>query len=212
MAARGTLEVEHLLRAAKSGTPGFAAQLDALSREMGWPTEIPDGDTSDTIPICFGAWARVVSMYARGGFDGLRSIALEHGYLDLVLALAEELRTPAALAFVLAVGADLLAQPDADFHRSTALASTLNILLRLPSLAVFLGPDQASLVREFLHTLARRAPSDNVRGTAYCALRYVGDAETLRLLEALPRLGGEWAQAQEACKRGVAKRLKQAKV
>ena len=36
MARRGTLEVEHLLRAAREGSSSLADELDAVATAMGW--------------------------------------------------------------------------------------------------------------------------------------------------------------------------------
>jgi len=209
MAHGGTLEVEHLLRAAKYPAPEFADELDALSEEMGWSCDIPEPKPPHPVP--FGAWTRVVSAYSRSGFEAVKALRSEPRYFSLLMALVEELHTPEALAFALQIGEDFLKRPSSDPERALQLAGTINMLLSFkPRLQ--LSEAQEATVRAFLHALARDASTDLVRGTAYCALRYVGNAETLQILRELPPLRDHWASAQEACKRAVSKRIKATRV
>lgn len=209
MAHRGTLEVEHLLRAAKHPAADLADSLDSLAEEMGWNSSDRGDLPTGTVP--FGQWTQVVSAYCRGGFASLGGFRATDLHFSMVLALIEQLRTTDALSFALELGAGLLENPSEDPSRSLRLAATLNLLLSFkPRLS--LSRESKAKVRDFLHKLALLNSADHARGTVYCALRYVGDAETLNLISNLPPLRDHWASAQDACKRAIAKRLKDARV
>lgn len=64
-------------------------------------------------------------------------------------------------------------------------------------------------IEEYLDKVIRTRLGDvPLLGTAYCALREVGDGDTLVRLKGYPRLPPPWDGAKRACERAIRARLK----
>jgi hypothetical protein len=204
-AKAGTLEVEHLLCAAKLGIPGLAVELRRLSAELHWPSEgsLPDG--SRVVP--FGRWAEIVALYASDGYDGLASAAADPTNTKCILGLLEELKTPEALAFLLEDYALLIDGPKSDLPKALQIAGTLNNILSFKPL-VPITSSQAQSIQDFLLALYTFVEREADRATVVLALRGVGDEAALEFVSALPEFAEPWSTVKATTIRSLRKRIR----
>lgn len=202
LATRGTLEVEHLLGAARQPSLSLADALEELALAMGWPL----APCFPEVPL--RAWVEVVCVYCRKGYPGLLEAAYKPDVLPFVLGLLEELRTSEALSAVIRlveIHRDrLLSSPE----QAAQIAGALNLLSMNRRDR---GPSEAERVagRDFLHDAFTRVSADNHRASMLCALRYFGDETSLPFISACPSLPPYWEPTRAAAVRRIRKALKQ---
>src|SRR5947207_1975199 len=66
-----------------------------------------------------------------------------------------------------------------------------------------------SQLRTFLHAVVRQKLSEKERGTVVCALRGVGNDESIELISNLPKFGGSWKGLELSAGKAIRKRLRQ---
>jgi hypothetical protein len=147
MAKRNTLEVEHLLKAAKARTFGLRHELDLLSRELGWSDTPYPAPGIHVVPLA--RWALIVGTYAEEGFSGLSPLACDEQNASYILAVIEEVKNEEAAVSMLAFFRNILLDPSVNIETARHLASACNVLFSLKG-----GPsptdDQAQMVQRFL--------------------------------------------------------------
>jgi hypothetical protein len=203
-ALAGSLEVEHLLREAKLGTPGLGQLLLQLSEQLGWSFEGLAPDGSRRVPLA--AWATVVAAYSNAGLPGLQSFARDSTFAPFVIGVAEELKTSEALAFLLKAFASAVAQPERDLEVSFCLARALNLMLSFKPAAP-VQEDQSEVIQLFLFRLHQLARTEAEAAVALLALRGVGSADAAAFVRASAHLAPPWAEVQATVLRAIRKRL-----
>jgi hypothetical protein len=203
MDLRGTLEVEHLLRAARqASSPSLADALDELAIARGWPLDpcFPE------VPM--GTWVRVIGVYCREGHAGLIAAASNPDMLAFVLGLLEDLRTEEAMSTVIRLAKIYRERLLENLEQAGQVAAALNVAaMRKPKGT----PDEAERIdgRDFLHDALLRATAEHHKGTILCALRYFGDETSLPLICSCQPLAPHWESARSATIRAIRKALKQ---
>lgn len=203
MAARGTLDVEHLLRAARQPSVDLADALDELAVAMNWRL----ASCYPEVPL--GMWVRVVGVYCREGYAGLLGAASEPDMLPFVLGILEELRTDEALSTVIRIAHTYRERLSGSTEQAGQVASALNLTaINSPRRGPFEAERHAG--RDFLHDALTRVVADHHRGAIFCALRHFGDDTSLPLISTCcPPLPRHWKATRGAAARGIRKAMKQ---
>jgi hypothetical protein len=206
-AADGSLEVEHLLKAAALGGANDVPFLRALKSEHGWPDAGRQG-RSRVVP--FGRWSDTICRFWEDGYQGLVQLASQSvEAVEFCVSVLEELRTPDSVSALLAIGGPVIERPAADPGLAVGLADGFNVVLSFkggPSIA----PAVERQVREFLHRLLAAELTEAQRASAVCALRGVGDAESVALVQSLPPFAGSWTGLERSAVTQIRQRLRRA--
>jgi hypothetical protein len=205
-ALRNELEVEHILRAAKTRTEGLAELLRNLVTECSWTDGRKFADGSMEVP--FRKWAVVGATYCESGCSGLVALVRqEASYLTFVLAMLEEVKNDEAVASVLTLTGVLLDDPGRDLKASRAIAESFNSLLFIRS-SLMVSANDARRIRLFLHALIGSKADDTARAMAIYALRPVGDETSVALLQGLKSLEYPWTDAPGIAIREIKKKMR----
>jgi hypothetical protein len=202
-ARKGTLEVEHLLKIGASNPPGLAEAVQRLSDELQWPRFRPIGGGALKVPLA--DWADVVIAYARFGLAGLEPLLSRARYASLVLALLIEIRSSEAVEALLQLFHQTVQAPGSNLERSLEVASAVNLLLSFKNPPSISG-EQETRLRGFLHQLLGQHLTEAQRATVICALRGVGNSETLDLLRSMADFNYSYAGLKASAIRAVRKR------
>ena len=130
------------------------------------------------------AWVDAVCAYLEGGYDQLRKHAGRAP--SFALAVLEELATEEAASTALAIARDTK-------ERDTLFGAvdTLNLLLSFKPAFVF--PEaQCKKARDLLHARLSEKLTESQASSVYCALRGVGDDESIALLQGRGDLKGAY--------------------
>lgn len=200
-AARGTLEVEDLLRAAREPTLTFADELDELASMMHWPLDpcFPD------VPL--GTWVTVIGIFCRKGHDGLLEASWETRMLPFVLGLLEELKTDEALCTAIRIAERYGDRLSSSPEQTGRIAAAMNLIAMTRSTHALSETDRRA-ARDFLHGALTREEAERHRGTIFCALRYFGDETSLPLISSCPSLPPHWEATRRAAVRGIRKSIR----
>ena len=174
-AADNSLEVEHLLRVAAIGNAVDAPFLRA-SAEHGWSDT---GYEDPNLAVPFSRWVDTVCRFLEDGHAGIVRLAGESPRdAEFCIGLLEEMPTAESVSSLLAIGKRLVEPPDANPELAVRLANAFNILLSFkgaPTVALAIEGE----IREFLHRLLATNLNEAQRASAVCALRGVGDADSV---------------------------------
>jgi hypothetical protein len=192
--ADDSLEVENLLKVASCGSAADAALLRQLKADHRWSNS---GKSGGSLVVPFGRWADTICCFLEEGHDGLVRLAhRDRKFTEFCMAVLEEVKAPAGVEAVLAIGKGVQANP----ALTRKVVYALNMLVGGAD-AVAVDAALAERAREMLHPLLKAARTEFDRASVVGALAHAGDAETLAILETLPpfrqKFGGQrWALKQ----------------
>lgn len=201
-ARRNTLEVEHILKAARLRISGLREELERLAVELDWSLKAYPADGTHVVP--FAKWGQVAGVYSEEGMQGLE----QFGYADstFVIAMLEELHSAEALQAALDIYSRVVEEPAHDLKIAGQLATLFNLLLNNKG-AVEATATQAETVRVFLTSVIQVAARPADIATAVYGLRSVGNESSLAALSQLTLLPEPWGDAVKIAERAIRKRL-----
>jgi len=204
-ARRNTLEVEHILAAAKARVPGLNEELQRLSSKYGWSASTHLADGTHVVPLA--KWAEIAGAYAAKGIGALAPLAAKPENAGYVIGLLEEVRSQEALGALIEFFSCTMTAPKTAPETAWRLVQAYNQLLCTKN-AVSASPEQSAQVRRFLTLFLREASTDaQVAWVAY-ALRGVGDASSIELVMGMKDLPYPYQSAKTDAIRFIRKRLR----
>ncbi len=207
-AADNSLEVEHLVKVAELGDASDAPFLRALKEEHSWSDT---GQEGSKLVVPFGRWAETICRFLEDGYPGLVQASRDSAEAtEFCVSVLEELKTAASVSAILAIGGPVLERPLANVKLAARLANAFNLLLSFKD-APLIAPAVERKVRELLHRLLAAELSEVQRASVVCALRGVGDAESVALVASLPPFQRSWAGLEQSAVRQIKQRLRRAK-
>ncbi len=200
-----SLEVEHILRAAREGVPGLSAELLNLTHRCGWSftTHLPDG--THVVPLA--KWAAVASAYADHGFAGLHEMAADEASAPYVIGLLEELNTSDAIDALLNIFANILEEPSTNQAATHRLVQAINLLFSVKSSPAS-AAKQRLVCTKFLNKTLLLAGTNAQRALVMYAMRGTGDASCLEALSTVQDAEPPYAGAKAAAIKAIQKRLR----
>lgn len=202
-ARNNSLEVEHLLAAAKARVPGLKEELARLSSELAWSESIYLSDGSHVVPLA--KWALIAGAYAEGGIASLTALATEQGNASYIIGLLEELSSAEAVSALLRLFQEVMRNPQANLEMAHRLTVAFNQLLAIKG-AISPSEEQAGCIRDFLMECYKVASTDNQKTLVIHALRGVGNSASLQFLASLHGLSEREEAARNAAVRIIRKR------
>jgi hypothetical protein len=204
-ARANTLEVEHILAAARERIPGLRQELLQLSDEHRWsPTPFP-AEGIHVVPLA--KWAEIAGVYAEGGIPALQVLAEQEENHTYIIALLVEVHSQDAAQALFDLFAAVLDAPSWDCEVVPELVDALNSLFSLPK-SLTPSDQQAAGARSFLMKLFAMASTTTQRGHVVCALRGVGDHSTVNFLSTLDAFPYPWEGIEKQALRAVRTRLR----
>jgi hypothetical protein len=196
-ARRNALEVEDVLKVACIGAPPDAETLRALAAELDWSRGV--GGAGNDVPL--GLWADVACTFLEKGYEGLDTLSQDEPMVPFCLGLLERLKTPACFELL-----NRLAERVEKHETRMKVASTINLVCSFDG-APLLSPVTEESVRRWLHGLLVAARSPHEQAVVVCALRGVGDTESIDRIRRLPPFAEPWKHIEKTSARAIKKRL-----
>lgn len=201
--ATNRLEAEDLLRVAVRGDAADAPFLRELDREHNWPRK-----GKGIVPL--GLWNDTVCCFLERGYDGLVELATARAtrsrYLEFCTAVLEQLKTPQSIDTLIEIGGSAMRSPGEDLSLSLLITDAFNLILSFHK-APEIDSEVASKIRQFLHKMLRLDLVEDQRASVVCALRGVGDEESLVLMQELAELEYPYRGTKTSAIRMIQKRL-----
>jgi hypothetical protein len=202
-AKRNDVEVEDLLAVATCGDSAAITVLQELQKTYQWSESDRVGH-GRVAPL--GRWAKVVCRYLRDGTQGMADLALadDEPELDREMAISvlEEIKTADSVRALIRVTGTMKLTTAKGRARALDIVAAFNMILsfyRGNDLALDEGEVKA--IRAFVHCFLDVATTENEISTAYCALRAVGNEESLARIQIRPPLRRAFKGVEEiVCK------------
>jgi predicted transcriptional regulator len=205
-AEKHELEVEDIINLSATRDPEVSILLQEIKEMMNWPTtRIENENGSITPPM--GMWADVATEYILNGYDGLYELAQDEQKVSFVISFLEEYKTTESVAVLLKIS-DLYSA-NISLHKNTLIdiVSGLNLLLSFPG-----APEIEELTcqkaRELIHKVLNVCESQAEYSTTICALRGVGNEDSIKLIAKVPKLVDAWSGTESLVKKAIKKRMK----
>jgi hypothetical protein len=183
-AAKGDLEVEHLVAFAVGGDRSAAPAIRELKARHKWPHSHLVGGRH-VVPL--GRWADVTCSYLEGGCDALLAYARrpEADAFSFAVHVLSELKSAPAAAALAELSREVAAALPRRLAEAKTLADAISVTMSFDG-APALDRPTAATIRSFLHRLLSQDLNVPWRLTAVYALRGVGDEDSIRLISSMP--------------------------
>lgn len=189
-----TLEVEDVLDSARTGNSSTAKFIMDLAGKHSWE-DFEETGGRRRVPL--RTWSKVVALYMEKNHYGLSSLVRDKDgkYLDtakFVASVLEHVHTRESFLMLLSNFSEIFENPCGNSELCKKLVESINLLLSFPP-KINVEISEAEVVRGFLHKLLESANDNNELGNIYCALRAVGNQQSIVLMQNRPLLSNEWA-------------------
>lgn len=201
LAETNSLEVEHIIEAAFSRDENIAKELESLSENLNWPE---DNRVGDDLVVPLAKWSRFACVFIGSGYEGLvDSYETEN---DFSLAFLSEYKTPESISAVLQIGKRL--GKEASLKSKNDIASSINSILSFDDKPNVAATELAE-ARELLHSYFIPDLDQPMQATIYCALRGVGNQESIDLISSQKKLIGAWIGTETAVIKAIKKSMRE---
>ena len=205
-AAKNDLEVEHLTEFAVIGDARAVPVIQELRAKHDWSPSNHDGD-ANIVPLA--RWSEVVCNYLEGGCDALVEYARspEQESLYFAVSILAKVKSAACVLSLAELSADIATALPARVKDGVKLADAINLTLSFknPPPAY---PDTAMQLCSYLHAMLLQDLNEHERARIVCALREVGDEESIRLIGKLPKFKGAWVGLESLACKVIRKRIR----
>jgi hypothetical protein len=206
LASKNDVEVEHLMKFAVLGDISAVPVIRELQAKHYWY----ETDRNDVVNCAYLApWVEVICLYLEGGCDALVSYARKKQEKSFYFAVAvlEELKSTASILAVAELCSDVANELPISIEDAVKLARAINFTLSFKNPPKIYAHTIIQL-RNFLHALLSQNLNQATRATIVCALRGVGDEESIRLINELPKFSEPWLGLELLACKAIRKRLK----
>ncbi len=189
-----SLEVEDIIDLAVANNKDSIDFLKNSIKDYQWE-DFLEAKRSNKVPLA--TWSSIVIAYLEGGYKSLkRYVISESGdYLDtsrFVIGVLENIKSRETIKEIINLFGELLLSPNIDYELSKKLIKAINLLMSFPP-AVEVDDKDKRILRFFIHKfLSFYGDEDGCRYIALCALRGVGNSNSIEIIESYPKLTGSY--------------------
>ena len=200
------LNVEDIIKVSSSRDPDISIILQEIKERMSWPTNLVENVDGSIIPP-MGMWIDVASEYIVNGYDGLFELAKDENKVRFVIGFLQEFKTTESVNVLLRISDIYSVSSNCQKNTLIKIISGLNRILSFPGAPV-IEDSTRSKARELIQESLKLCNSQSEYGNLLCALRGVGDEESIKLISIVPKLVGEWSGTESIVKKAIKNRLK----
>ena len=206
---KNEFNVEDIVKFAVDYNVDGISFLSSSIEEFSWKG-IEDENDENVPP--YKTWALIVISYLESGFLGLDKYVTseEGGYLDtatFVIAILDDIKTSESVECLVNLFGEIIENPAKNHELSRILIKAFNIILSF-SKDINLKASDKIVIREFIYKyLALFGSVDSDRASAFCALRGVGDNESIKKIKNYPKLGNPYKGIEKIIIKEIKARL-----
>jgi hypothetical protein len=204
-AAKNDVEVEHLTEFAILGDVRAIPVIREIQDKYGWSSS-NQADGAHVVPLA--RWADVVCTYIEGGCDALVAYARgpDSESTHFAIQILGDVKSEACVLALADLSEDIIKDLPARLKDGLKLADAINFTLSFKS-PPYVNPETIRRLYTFLHILLQQDLNEPQRGIVVCALRGVGNEESIHLIRKLPCFTGPWAGLESLACKAIRKRL-----
>ena len=203
---RHSVEVEDLLKFAILGDAKAVPVIRELESKHGWSRS----DHNNNVRIVpMARWADVVCEYLSGGCNALVAYArkADTDSLNFSISVLEVLKSTESAIALKELSSDVVrALPDRLID-AIQISDGINLTFSFKN-APDISKDTECELRTFLHRILKQDLRSHDRARVVCALRGVGNEESIQIISGLEQFDGAWSGLQAIACDAIRKRLK----
>ncbi len=194
------INVEDLLVLLKIEDSIVVSHLRFLAEKYDWKKV---DETDNEVP--FGSWVDVICLFFECGYESLYDLATSNSRMvGIVLGVLEELKNQEALNIVNSIVRFYLTT-DKNLDVIKRGVSSINLMLSFDD-KIVITPKTNIEVKEIIYNfieiidqnVKETESQENYISIAYCALRRVGDQETIEIIKKRPKLEASYYKGLES--------------
>jgi len=181
---KGELEVEDILGLVKTGTASLIPDLKILK------SEIARKDSYSALSVPYDRWIEIVCEFLEHGYARLVEIAHRDKYLaKFAISALEAAKSREGFLGIITIMKSYNLNDSLDYKNYVKCISAINLMISFDDEIKF-SEEESTLARTLIHnylnfTKEKLANESDII-TAYCALRKIGNFESLSILKKMP--------------------------
>ena len=155
--------------------------------------------------------ADMICAFLEGGYDRIESLTLDHlpdqSQITFTAGLCEDLKTSEGVGVLLRLAQAISPLEPHTIESAVRIGESLNLILSFDN-APRIDEQTEDKVRQFLHECLQQELTAPQTAVVCYALRGVGDEESIKQIQAQPKLDGTWKGTESSVIRAIRKRVK----
>lgn len=185
LAESNDLNVEDIIEAAQTRDAVVSRVLRELQQKYRWPERSIRNENGGLTPP-MGMWVNVACAFIESGYKGIIEFSDSPEKAHFALSFLQECNEKEAIEAILKI-----VEKHNGKNTLFEAVKAFNLILSFPD-APALNDEMTKSVRGLIHHCIGLSETDTELGTSLCALRGVGNDESIALMSGLPRLKGSW--------------------
>jgi len=182
-----SIEVEDILDCAQSQDQNIVSSLRKIADENQW---LGNSEVGGGVPYL--SWIETVVVFLTYGIEGLNKLRKnDDSFSGYILTLLASFHSNEAMKALRELFSDELSDPKLDEDVSSKMITAINQTMSFAP-KVILDVSTENSFRNFLHEILDETQDDITRANVYCALRGVGNDDSIYKITTFPPLGGAW--------------------
>ena len=180
------IEVEDILKLVKKIQPrSINDDLNELKLQI-------STNYDEEVSILFNKWIDIVSIFFEKSYNGLIEIALQNkNFAPFAISVLEETKTSEGLKSLIEIIRNSKLKDNDGYKSILDSIAAINMMISFDD-DIFIAPEDSesakSLIHDFLKFNKENTFNEGDVVVAYCALRKIGDLETIKLIKNMPAL------------------------
>ena len=180
------IEVEDILKLVKKIQPrSINDDLNELKLQI-------STDYDEEVSILFNKWIDIVSIFFEKSYNGLIEIALQNkNFAPFAISVLEETKTSEGLKSLIEIIRNSKLKDNDGYKSILDSIAAINMMISFDD-DIFIDPEDSestkNLIHDFLKFNKENIFNEGDVVVAYCALRKIGDSETIKLIKNMPTL------------------------
>lgn len=203
-AKKHDLNVEDIIEISHSRSPDMVKILLDIKKELGWISESILHDNGNITPP-MGMWVDAACIFIRDGYKGLIDFSKKTNQAEFAIAFLQEYKTVESVSSLLSIGLYYLGEPEKNKEILIKITGALNLILSFSG-APNIDEADCEQARVIIHKCLSLCTNQSEIGSVICALRGVGNEESIKLISALPKLENEWEGTEKIVTKAIRKR------
>ena len=206
-ADKNEIEVEDIISVCETRDPKLVPYLRSLKERFNYKDNLVVHDNGSITPP-MGAWIKIGCIYIEDGFEGLLELSKDESKISYCLSFLEQYKNRQSAQALIKIVDRYGAVTENEYELIMDIISSINIMFSFDE-SPEITPEEKASHRNLVHRTISLCKTDSDLAIAMCALRGVGNADSIALVKSMPKLQGAWSGTEKIVAKEINKRLRQ---
>ncbi|WP_067522809.1 hypothetical protein [Endozoicomonas ascidiicola] len=200
------INVEDIVELSLSRNPDVVDVLKEIKEKLQWPNEAIEYKNGNIVPP-LGAWVDVGCEYIANGCEGLINYSKNINNANFAISILQENKNSKSVESLLKIAEFYSDDMQSHKYILIKIVTALNLILSFkdsPEVEVTIIEN----VRSLIHKIIGLCENSAEYASTICALRGVGNEESIKLVSTIPKLEGAWSGTERIVTQAIKQRIK----